>query len=126
MKRDDAKRIVMMRRASFIAAAIASSGMATACACLKVKPDANVDAGGDFDPKAATVDTTDASPPEPPIDDGSIPVPCLKVAPTGSTPTPLGKTDAGTPRVDAGTPPRPCLSPPPRPCLKPPNRNDDW
>lgn len=133
-ERDAAKRIVMMRRAQFIAAAIASSGMATACACLKVKPDVDVDAGGGLDPKGAAADAsapsageTDAGGAEPPpAEDGSIPVPCLKVAPTGSTPlSPVGKPDAGAPRADAGTPPRPCLSPPPRPCLKPPNRNND-
>lgn len=95
--RDAAKRIVMMRRASFIAAAIASSGMATACACLKVKPDAEPsDAGASATPTAVPTLEESAMPPGP----------CLK-APIAAD------RDAGTPRPDASTP---------RPCLKPPNR----
>lgn len=115
MKKDDeARRKILARRASFVAATLAG---VTAC---------------HDEPKRATEPTTpleipsmDAAPPMPclspvalpPVDagaepetptfpDASAPVPCLSV----SLPR-----DAGPPPV----PPQPCLSPmPPQPCLK--------
>lgn len=108
---DDAKKKILARRATFVAATLASLG---AEACGKDR----------------------AEPPEAPVVD---PAPCLKVAPAPclsaasppppvpdagpAEPPPADTTTKPPPASADGGRPRPCLSPP-RPCLKVAPGND--
>lgn len=96
---DDAKKLIMARRARFVAAALA--GLA-ADGCGKTT--APADAGSGSDPSL------------------TAPGPCLSVPFQGFDKPDAGSTD-GAPPEDAAAPPtpQPCLSVAPQPCLsKPP------
>lgn len=138
MKDDDARSAILARRARFVAAAIAATGLAAACEGSKppetpptidvhgtpVFPDASTDAapvpeiGWEADgqapaaPEGGVVAEPEPPPEEPPMVCLSIaPAPCLKIAP------PARDAGAGPPRVCLSvlppSPPQPCLVPPP-------------
>ena len=116
MAADDDKKLILARRAKFVAAALA--GVTVACGKEPTPPPQPC--------LSVPVDNRDAGPPEPP------PQPCLTpmMMPEDAGPPATETTDAGAPAKDAGTPPpkpTPCLSPPipntaptkPMPCLTP-------
>jgi hypothetical protein len=76
---DDAKRMILARRARFVAAALASmaavahAGACNPSPCLEPVPSPTPDAGRDAATKDATTTTT--------IDDGGEPQPCLSTVP---------------------------------------------
>lgn len=110
---DDARKLILQRRARFVAAAVASVGMGAGCEkesapplmCLsQIQPPA--DSGATENSGADTgAQVTDTGPP---------PMPCLSV----STATPANDPalPPGDNAVDGGPAPAPCLSP--MPCLK--------
>jgi hypothetical protein len=132
MTDDESKRIILSRRARFIAAALASAGLAANPACGGDVDDEGGsggtarDAAGDqpqvcLQPPGgrggvggvggfggAPFDATSEPVPclEPPIDASSEPVPCLSIA------VDAGSTDAPDARADADSEPQPCLVPP--------------
>lgn len=92
---DDAKKLILSRRARFVAAALAGLA-ADGCGKTTAPPDAGAQVDPNAPPPVPAVCLSAASPsPDPP---DAEPVPCLSA------------------------PPAPCLSvraPPPQPCLKP-------
>ena len=113
---DDARKLILQRRARFVAAAVASVGIG-AVSCEKEAPppvvclsqiQPPVDSGAIENSEADTGTTA--------TDTGPRPMPCLSV----STAQPPANDPALPPddnSVDSGTPPAPCLAPP-MPCLK--------
>ena len=129
---DDPRKRILERRARFVAAAIASAGLA-GCerpqSCLQVitpVPEA-MDAGkatNDASEVDTAPDATAATPPQPCLD--VAPMPCLSPMPppppdAGATKD-TGSKAGGTSKPDAGPPPMPCLKvAPPTPCLDMPS-----
>lgn len=114
---DDAKKLILSRRAKFIAAAVASVGIACGKKeepphpCLSV-PFLREDAGQPqpcLQPVPPETTATDAGP-------QPIPAPCLSPMPTAKDTEP--KADAGSPQPCLSVKPRP--TPGPTPCLAPP------
>jgi hypothetical protein len=107
MRDDDAKKVILARRARFIAAAMVGTGLAT---CKSGPPaDPSTVQAPEYPPPPET--QACVSPP--------LPQPCLSPRPPDVPADPAAaETDDA---ADAGAPvppPRPCLSPRPRPCLK--------
>jgi hypothetical protein len=111
MSDDGAKKLILARRARFVAAAMLGAGAASCsnCApepCLSAAPITNPVPTPCLMPQEMPPDAgagVDGGAPDAAVPDGGAPVPCLSVRPTPSARPP---------------PPRPCLKPPrPKPCL---------
>jgi hypothetical protein len=106
MTDDESKRIILSRRARFIAAALASAGLAANPAC-----------GGDVDDDKGGAGTGGAGA------SGGTPQVCLSPPRGGTGGTYGGSGGVGGAPFDASTEPMPCLEPPfdasaePVPCL---------
>src|SRR5438132_536450 len=108
---DDARKLILQRRAKFVAAAVASVGIGAA-SCEKEGPPPNVclsQAPTQVD-SGATGSESDTGASTTATDTGQPPMPCLSVAYPDPPPD-----DPANPS-DAGPPPQPCLAPPPQPC----------
>ena len=123
MNDDEARRIILSRRARFVAATLAGVGIAQGCGTKPTparEPTVEIDAGPEPEPEpAASAEpsgTTDAAPAPtvclevaPRICLDIEPEVCLSVAPQVCLkPLPPPKPDAGTPKKQP--PPRICLS----------------
>lgn len=106
MGNDDAKRLILARRARFVAAALASVAASTAGLTAGLEG-----CGGETSERidgGASSSTTSSGNPQPCLSvQDPNPQPCLS--------PPLEPVDASA--GDDGAPPQPCLSPP-QPCLK--------
>jgi hypothetical protein len=118
--RDDARRLILARRARFVAAALA--GASVACGkepAPPPQPCLSEPAGYDADTEpriclsVVAIDPEDAG-----ATDAATDVPADASTDAGATP----KRDAAAPRVVR--PPVPPPSPPPQPCLSPPRSKD--
>ena len=109
MTDDDAKKLILARRARFIAAALAAAGLATGAEACGGNAERDVGAGGSTQGGSAGSGV------------GGVPQPCLSIAAgtgnlgTGGTitfPSDAGAEggEGGVQVIDAG--PMPCLSPP--------------
>ena len=124
MTDDDAKKLILARRARFIAAALAAAGLATGAEACGGNAERDVGAGGSAQGGSAQTGSggsTQGSGGGAGSGVGGVPQPCLSIAAgtgnlgTGGTitfPTDAGAEggEGGVQVIDAG--PMPCLSPP--------------
>ena len=110
MRDDDARKVILARRARFVAAAMMGTGLMS-CKTTEVPT------------CLSPVQVQDDPPPQPCLSVGPVLLPPGMADGTGDRAdagATADRADAGATDAGAGPPPMPCLSPmpPPQPCLK--------